>query len=114
MRYKIFGRRSGLRVSELALGAGNFGTAWGHGAEPDEARLMFERYAEAGGNFIDTSDTYQFGQSETLLGDVLAAERDRFVLASKYSLGAVAGAGISGTGNSRGPWSARSRRASSG
>jgi aryl-alcohol dehydrogenase-like predicted oxidoreductase len=38
MRYKAFGRRTGLRVSELALGAGNFGTGWGHGTEPDEAR----------------------------------------------------------------------------
>lgn len=35
MRCKIFGQRSGLRVSELALGTGNFGTGWGHGAEPD-------------------------------------------------------------------------------
>ena len=33
MRYKIFGRRTGLRVSELALGTGNFGTGWSHGAE---------------------------------------------------------------------------------
>lgn len=34
MRYRIFGRRAGLRVSELALGAGNFGTRWGHGCQP--------------------------------------------------------------------------------
>jgi aryl-alcohol dehydrogenase-like predicted oxidoreductase len=101
MRYKIFGRQTGLRVSELALGGGNFGTAWGHGAEPDEARRIFERYAEAGGNFIDTSDAYQFGQSETLLGDFLAADRDSFVLATKYSLGAAPQGGVSGTGNSR-------------
>jgi aryl-alcohol dehydrogenase-like predicted oxidoreductase len=40
MHYKIFGRRTGLRVSELALGAGNFGTRWGHGAEPNEAKMM--------------------------------------------------------------------------
>jgi aryl-alcohol dehydrogenase-like predicted oxidoreductase len=40
MRYKIFGRRTGLRVSELALGAGNFGTRWGHGAERGEAQTM--------------------------------------------------------------------------
>jgi aryl-alcohol dehydrogenase-like predicted oxidoreductase len=31
MRYKSFGRRTGLRVSKLALGTGNFGTGWGHG-----------------------------------------------------------------------------------
>ena len=32
MQYRIFGRRTGLLVSELALGAGNFGTCWGHGS----------------------------------------------------------------------------------
>jgi len=101
MRYKIFGRQTGLRVSELALGAGNFGTGWGHGAEPAEARKMFDRYAEAGGNFLDTADSYQFGQSETLLGEFIAAERDHFVVASKYTLGASADSGISRTGNSR-------------
>ena len=101
MRYKIFGRRTGLRVSELALGAGNFGTGWGHGAEPGEARRMFDRYAEAGGNFLDTADTYQFGQSETLLGEFIAADRDHFVVASKYSLGSSLDGGVSRTGNSR-------------
>ena len=40
MRYKIFGRRTGLRVSELALDAGNFGTRWGHGAERGEAKSL--------------------------------------------------------------------------
>ena len=40
MRYKIFGRHTGLRVSELALGAGNFGTRWGHEAEPADARKV--------------------------------------------------------------------------
>jgi aryl-alcohol dehydrogenase-like predicted oxidoreductase len=101
MRYKIFGRRTGLRVAELALGTGNFGTGWGHGAEPGEARRMFDRYAEAGGNFLDSADTYQFGQSETLLGEFIAAERDHFVVASKYSLGASPDGGVSRTGNSR-------------
>jgi aryl-alcohol dehydrogenase-like predicted oxidoreductase len=32
MQYRVFGRRTGLCVSELALGAGNFGTRWGHGS----------------------------------------------------------------------------------
>ncbi len=66
MRYKLFGKHTGLRVSELVLGAGNFGTGWGHGAEPDEARRIFNVYAEAGGNFVDTADGYQFGQSEQI------------------------------------------------
>ncbi len=101
MRYKIFGRHSGLRVSELSLGAGNFGTGWGHGAEPAEARQMFDAFVAAGGNFIDCADGYQFGQAETLLGEFIAAERDSFVITSKYSLGAQAAGGVSRSGNSR-------------
>ncbi len=101
MRYKIFGRRTGLRVSELALGAGNFGTGWGHGAERDEAKKVFDGYVEAGGNFLDTANSYQFGQSEELVGEFIAADRDYFVLATKYTLGTAANEGISRTGNSR-------------
>jgi len=66
MQYKLFGGDSGLRISEFALGAGTFGTAWGYGSDPNEARRVFDRYAERGGNFIDTADFYQFGQSERL------------------------------------------------
>ncbi|WP_246796420.1 aldo/keto reductase [Burkholderia perseverans] len=101
MRYSLFGRHTGLRVSELVLGAGNFGTRWGHGAAPDEARRIFERYAEAGGNFIDTADSYQFGESEEILGELLAGRRDDFVLATKYTQRATPNDGILVTGNSR-------------
>lgn len=101
MRYRTFGRNTGLRVAELALGTGNFGTGWGHGAEPAEAKKMFDLYLESGGNFIDTANGYQFGQSETLLGDLIAAERDNLVVATKYSLPTDANPGISRTGNSR-------------
>ena len=83
MRYRIFGRRTGLRVSELALGAGNFGTRWGHGAERGEAKKVFDRYVEAGGNFIDTADNYQFGESQEIVGAFIAADRDLFVVGSR-------------------------------
>jgi len=101
MRYKLFGRHTGLRVSELALGTGNFGTGWGHGAERDEAKSIFDGYVAAGGNFIDTADTYQVGQSEAMLGDFIAADRDYFVLATKYTLGAGPKTDLARTGNSR-------------
>ena len=86
MRNKVFGRRSGLQVSELALGTGNFGTGWGHGAEREEAKQIFDGYLEAGGNFLDTANGYQFGQAEKLLGEFIATERDNLVVVSKYSL----------------------------
>lgn len=98
MKYQIFGQKAGLRVSTLALGAGNFGTRWGFGSEKEEAKLIFDRYAEAGGNFIDTADGYQLGQSEEFLSEFIGSERDNFVLASKYSMG---GQSMQTTGNSR-------------
>src|SRR4051812_43747422 len=93
-----FGRRTGLRVSELALGTGNFGTGWGHGADKAEARSMFDGYLAAGGNFIDSADVYQGGQAEQMLGEFIASERDRIVVATKYTLN---GDHPSTTGNSR-------------
>jgi len=110
MRYKIFGRHTGLRVSALALGTGNFGTGWGHGAEHGEAKKIFDGYVEAGGNFIDTADGYQGGQAEVLVGEFIAADRDHFVVATKYTLGVTANDGMSHTGNSRRIWCAPSRR----
>jgi aryl-alcohol dehydrogenase-like predicted oxidoreductase len=101
MRYKLFGKHTGLRVSEIILGTGNFGTRWGHGSPPDEARRMFDRYAEAGGNFIDTADSYQFGEAEEILGGLLAGRRNDFVLATKFTQRADPKAGILATGNSR-------------
>lgn len=101
MRYTTFGRNTGLRVSELALGTGNFGTGWGYGSEREEARAVFDGFANAGGNFIDTADTYQTGQSEGLVGDFIASDRDHFVVATKYTLSARPDAGVALTGNSR-------------
>src|SRR5918992_1303720 len=85
MRYKLLGR-SGLRVSELALGTMTFGEAWGWGASKDESGRIFEAYAEAGGNFVDTACNYTDGESERFLGDFLRADRDHFVVATKYTL----------------------------
>ncbi|MEU1618354.1 aldo/keto reductase [Streptomyces sp. NPDC005722] len=101
MRHTTFGHRTGLRVSEYALGTGNFGTRWGAGADLDESRRMFDRFAEAGGTFIDTADTYQAGESEEVLGTLLAADRDHFVVASKYSVGAGPHPDVSRSGNGR-------------
>jgi len=93
MQYKNFGRRAGWRVSEAALGTGNFGTGWGHGAERDEARSIFDGYLEAGGNFIDTADGYQGGQAEVMLADFIAPERECLVLPPNSHLAPWATAG---------------------
>jgi aryl-alcohol dehydrogenase-like predicted oxidoreductase len=101
MKYQTFGRNTGLRVSELSLGCGMFGTSWGYGANRDEARLIFDGYVEAGGNFFDTADAYQMSESETLLGEFAAARRHDFVIATKYTMAVSPSSGVSTTGNSR-------------
>lgn len=100
MKYRAFGK-TGLRVSQVALGTANFGTGWGYGADPDVAEAVFNAYAEAGGNFIDTADVYQFGQSEALLGKLLQGRREDFVLSTKFTNGAAPDASRLVTGNSR-------------
>lgn len=100
MKYLPFGR-TGLLVSELALGTGSFGTGWGHGADAAACLEIFNAYQDAGGNFIDTADIYQFGQSEEILGDALSGRREEFVLASKFSNGAAPDPNRLVTGNSR-------------
>lgn len=85
MRYKLLGL-SGLRVSELALGTMTFGEDWGWGASREESGRIFQRFAEAGGNFVDTSNNYTNGTSERFVGELIAGDRDHFVLATKYTL----------------------------
>ena len=55
MRYKLQGK-SGLRVSELALGTMTFGEEWGWGASKKEAMKMFDVFTEQGATFIDTAN----------------------------------------------------------
>jgi aryl-alcohol dehydrogenase-like predicted oxidoreductase len=85
LRYHLLGR-SGLRVSELGLGTMTFGTDWGWGADAEECRRIFERYVEAGGNFVDTASNYTDGSSERIVGELVRDDRERFVIATKYTL----------------------------
>jgi aryl-alcohol dehydrogenase-like predicted oxidoreductase len=85
MRYKLFGA-SGLRVSEICLGTMTFGDDWGWGAGKEESKRIFEAYAEAGGNFLDTANRYTEGTSEKYVGELVASERDHFVIGTKYTL----------------------------
>ena len=101
MKFLPFGSHTGLRVSELVLGTAMFGTRWGYGAEPAECRDMVKTYFDAGGNFIDTADTYQSGEAEELVGAALGSLRDEVVIASKYTENDQPGGGVMLTGNSR-------------
>jgi aryl-alcohol dehydrogenase-like predicted oxidoreductase len=99
MRYKLLGT-SGLRVSELCLGTMSFGDAWGFGADEKESHRILGEFAEAGGNFIDTANKYHEGQSEEIVGSFLGPGRDRWVVASKYTL-AMRSGDPNAAGNSR-------------
>jgi len=85
--------RSGLKVSPVCLGTMTFGNDWGWGSEEEVARPIFERYMDAGGNFIDTADGYTQGHSEELVGKFISERdlRDRVVLATKFTLNAEPG-----------------------
>jgi aryl-alcohol dehydrogenase-like predicted oxidoreductase len=81
MKYRILGR-TGLRVSAIGLGtmvhAGHFGPM-----KDEESLGAIEAALDLGVNFIDTSDAYGAGYSETLLGKALKGRRDKVILATK-------------------------------
>lgn len=80
IQYRTLGR-NGLRVSPLCLGTMMFG------GETDEAasRRIIDRALEQGVNFIDTADGYAKFQSEVVVGTAIRANRDRWVLATKFA-----------------------------
>jgi aryl-alcohol dehydrogenase-like predicted oxidoreductase len=85
MRYRVLGP-SGIRVGELAVGTMTFGTAWEWGADRAECGRMPEAFVDAGGNLVDTACNYTDGDFETIVGELLEGRRDRFVVATKYTL----------------------------
>jgi len=85
MRYRLLGR-SGLRVSELFLGAMTFGEDSSWGADREESARILDAFLGAGGNVLDTAVNYRGGESERILGDLLVDRRDDIVLATKYTI----------------------------
>ena len=79
MNYRQMGR-TGLRVSELCLGAMTFGR---ESTEEDSIKIL-DRFIDGGGDFIDTADVYSDGTSEEILGRWLKGKnRDDLVIATK-------------------------------
>ena len=78
MQFTMLGN-SGLRVSRLCLGTMELGV----GMDIDTASRVIDSAREAKVNFIDTADAYNDGASETMLGKLLAKDRDQWVLATK-------------------------------
>lgn len=80
MRMRLLGN-SGHEVSTLALGT----MTWGRDTDEPEARSQYKTFIDAGGNFIDTADSYAKGVSEELVGQLVAetGNRDSVFIATK-------------------------------
>ena len=101
MKYRLFGKKTGLYASELILGTAMFGTGKGYGADAEESIHILNSYADLGGNFIDTSDAYQYGDSEKIVGSFIAGRRDDFIISTKFSRSSIANPSVSMLGNNR-------------
>ena len=89
-RYRVLSPHAGIRVSPLQLGGMSIGNAWEGwmgSMDKEQSFELLDAYFEAGGNFIDTSNGYQYTQSESWIGEWMEERgvRDRVVLATKYS-----------------------------
>src|SRR5262249_42611204 len=83
MDYRFMGK-TGLKVSELCLGAMTFGRE----ATEETSFKIMDRFVEAGGNFIDTADVYSQGTSEQIVGRWLRGKRrEDVVIATKVRFG---------------------------
>lgn len=75
---------SGLMLSRLGLGT----MTWGRDTDEHEAADQCRAYLDAGGNFIDTANTYGDGDSERVIGGLVGTlvNRDELVIATKSGL----------------------------
>ncbi|KAI7786298.1 aldo/keto reductase [Diaporthe eres] len=97
-RYRLLSPSASLRVSPLCLGAMNFGhvNAWESYMGACDQRTtegILDYFYEQGGNFIDTANNYQFGESEMWIGEWMKkrGNRDEMVIATKYTTNFMAG-----------------------
>ncbi|MCJ1399877.1 DNA-directed RNA polymerase [Xylographa trunciseda] len=89
-RHRLLSPTAAIKVSPICLGAMSFGDAWtGFMGEcnKDTTFEILDYFFSSGGNFIDTANNYQHGDSERWLGEWMAVHknRDQIVLATKYS-----------------------------
>jgi len=92
MNYTRLGT-TGVKVSRLGLGCGNFGGVgsapafFGMGETEAQAHALLDRAWDAGINLLDTADAYGGGRSEQFIGSWLktkgSAARDQLVVSSK-------------------------------
>jgi len=96
VEYRYLGK-TGLRVSELCLGTQTFGWC----TDEAEAFRILDRFAEAGGNFFDSADSYNQGQSEAIFGRWLKSRGNRSAWVAGTKVFFPVGEGPNDTGLSR-------------
>jgi len=101
MKNKLFGSYTGLPASELVLGAANFGSRRGYGADEKDIEKILNTYADAGGNFIDVADQYQLGEAEEVVGRFIEGQRHNFIICTKYTRSAEKDPSPVNSGNHR-------------
>ena len=80
-----------FEVSAIGLGCMNLSHAYGQPPAREHAATLLHRALDLGVTLLDTAALYGFGANETLLGELLAGQRDRFILASKCGMTGVDG-----------------------
>ena len=83
MKYRTLGKTK-LRVSVIGIGTWQLGGEWGKDFEQPEVDQMFDAAREVGINLIDTAECYGDHTSERLIGNAIARDRDKWVVATKY------------------------------
>ncbi|SFK02486.1 Predicted oxidoreductase [Halobacillus dabanensis] len=68
---------SNLYVSEISLGCMSLGT------DHDKARDIIDRALDAGINYLDTADLYNFGENEKIVGEAVKGRRDDILIGTK-------------------------------
>ena len=84
MEYRVFGR-TGVKVSPIALGTGSFG----YRLSEEESKRMLSRAMDAGINILDTGDSYEEGEGESIIGRALAesGRRHEMIIVTKVDHG---------------------------
>jgi aryl-alcohol dehydrogenase-like predicted oxidoreductase len=79
---------SGLKVPQLWLGTMMFGDQ----TSEADSRNIIDATREAGLNALDTADVYAKGESERIVGRAIAADRDRWIVATRSARSRTTGA----------------------
>ncbi|MBD2753894.1 aldo/keto reductase [Spirosoma validum] len=101
MKHKLFGTQTGLPASELILGGSQLGDRRGYGTAAQDALQILSAYADAGGNFIDVADQYQFGEAEETVGRFTQHNRHDFIICTKYTRSNLSDPSVANAGNHR-------------